>query len=98
MKRIVDHLQQWNGNHGSKSSLHGVLKDFSASWDLQWDQQKEDLVRMNSWPQLQWLTEVRDRLRATLSGDASVETPNQEDTLNQLLTLKSILFPFRFQA
>ena len=47
-------------------------------------------MRMNSWPQLQWLSEVRDRLRATLSGDASVEKLNQEDTLHQLLNLKSI--------
>ena len=89
MKRTVAHLQQWGGNHGRMSSLHEVLKDFSASWDLQWDQQKEDFVRSTSWPQLQWLTERRDRLRATLSGDANVERPNQQDSLQQLLNLKS---------
>jgi hypothetical protein len=89
MKRTVAHLQQWGGNHGRMSSLHEVLKDFSASWDLQWDQQKEVFVRSNSWPQLEWLTEMRDRLRATLSGDANVERPNQQDSLQQLLNLRS---------
>jgi hypothetical protein len=72
------------------------LKNFSESWDLQWDQQKHDLVNMNSWPELQWLTEMRDRLRATLCSDASVETANQEDSLKQLLNLKSVFSSIPF--
>jgi len=90
MKRTVAHLQQWDGTCGMNCSLHEVLKEFSASWDLQWDRQKEDFVRSNSWPQLQWLTEMRIRLRATLSGDASVETPNAQDSLQQLLHVQSV--------
>ena len=47
-------------------------------------------MRSNSWQQLQWLTEMRNRLRATLSGDANVERPNQQDALQELLNLKSM--------
>ena len=96
MQRTVDHLKRWNETHGRKSALHGVLKDFSESWDLQWDQQKQDLVNTNSWKELQWLTDTRDRLRATICSDASVETANQEDSLKHLLNLKSVFSSIPF--
>ena len=90
MKRTIAHLQQWGGNCGMICSVHEVLKDFSASWDLQWDRQKDDFVRSNSWQQLQWLTEMRNRLLATLSGDANVARPNQHRALQELPNLKSM--------
>ena len=81
MKRAIAHLQEWGGRCGVFCSIHEVLKDFSASWDLLWDRQKEDFVNGNSWQQLQWLTDMRNRLLATLSADANVERPNQQHAL-----------------
>ena len=81
MKRAIAHLQEWGGRCGVFCSIHEVLQDFSASWDLLWERQKEDFVNSNSWQQLQWLTDMRNRLLATLSGDANVERPNQQHAL-----------------
>ena len=91
MKRAIAHLQEWGGRCGVFCSIHEVLQDFSASWDLLWERQKEDFVNSNSWQQLQWLTDMRNRLPATLSGDANVERPNQQHALQELLNSKKML-------
>jgi hypothetical protein len=42
------------------------------------------------------LTDTRDRLRATICSDASVETANQEDSLKHLLNFKSVFSSIPF--
>ena len=89
MNPTIAHLQEWGGRKAN-DSVYEVLKEFSASWDLQWDRQKDDFVKNEQWERLHLLSEMRNRLLATLSGDVNVPSPNQHRALLELLNLKSI--------
>ena len=82
-------LQEWGGRKAI-DSVHQILHEFSGSWDLQWEKQKEDLVKSEQWQRLQQMSETRQRLLTTLSSDVKVATPDQHQALQELRNLKYI--------
>ena len=89
LKETIAHLQTWRA-FTSTDHVHGILLEFSESWNCEWEVQKQQLVQMEQWQKLQKLFHTRLTLLATLSGDDKVSTADFNDTLNELKGLKAM--------